>query len=137
MNSAVDAFHLTMSENQLGAIIHEPTVEQLAQLDSLEVLLYEEERWSDRLLIIPKEVGTTVAIYSTWYDGERFIDGEPVFNEMVIEQFQVIDVRSRVPEGIPNLKVVMEYKEKKVEYLMTYDGRGDRAQVEYLEVSGE
>lgn len=56
---------------------------------------------------------------------------------MVIEQFQVIDVRSRVPEGIPNLKVVMEYKEKKVEYLMTYDGRGDRAQVEYLEVSGE
>jgi hypothetical protein len=137
INSAVDAFHLTMSEDQLGAIIHEPTVEQLAQLDSLEVLLYEEEGWSDRLLIIPKEVGTTVAIYSTWYDGERFIDGEPVFNEMVIEQFQVIDVRSRVPEGIPNLKVVMEYKEKKVEYLMTYDGRGDRAQVEYLEVSGE
>ena len=49
INSAVDAFHLTMSEDQLGAIIHEPTVEQLAQLDSLEVLLYEEEGWSDRL----------------------------------------------------------------------------------------
>lgn len=134
INSAVEALHLFIDESQIGAVIHEPTDGQLLGLDELDVLVYEESGWNQRFLIVPKEVGTRVTIYSTWYDGDHFVDGASVFDEPVIEQNQVIEVRCLVPEGIPNLKVVMEYKEKRVEYLITYDGRGDREQIEYLEV---
>lgn len=137
VNSAVEALQLFIDENQIGVVIHEPTDGRLLGLDELDVLVYEEAGWDHRFLIVPKEVGTKVTIYSTWYDGNRFVDGAPVFDELVIEQNQVIEVRCLVPEGIPNLKVVMEYKEKRVEYLITYDGRGDREQIEYLEVFGE
>ena len=38
-----------------------------------------------------------------------------------------------LPEGIPHTKIVIEYKEHRVEYLITYDGKGTRSQVEFLE----
>ena len=92
VNSAVEALQLFIDENQIGVVIHEPTDGRLLGLDELDVLVYEEAGWDHRFLIVPKEVGTKVTIYSTWYDGNRFVDGAPVFDELVIEQNQVIGV---------------------------------------------
>lgn len=45
----------------------------------------------------------------------------------------MIDLHCIVPEGIPHAKIVVEYKEYRVEYLISYDGLGERPQVEFLE----
>ena len=50
-----------------------------------------------------------------------------------IEDNQIFDLKCILPEGIPHIKIVIEYKENQVEYLITYDGMGTRSQIEYLE----
>ncbi|MBQ1785799.1 MAG: hypothetical protein II005_03620, partial [Turicibacter sp.] len=62
INQAVDLFQLQMNEKQLAAIIHEPSIEQLSALNTLEVVKYYQIPNDERLLIIPKNIGSKVSI---------------------------------------------------------------------------
>ena len=57
----------------------------------------------------------------------------PLMETQIVEDKQVIDLNCLVPEGIPNLKILVEYKDYKGQYLVSYDGSGERPQIEYLE----
>lgn len=133
VNQAVELLQLQMSEKQLAAIIHEPTEQQLAMLDHLDVIEYNQEPSDERLLIIPQYIGSKITIYQVIYEDDKLIEGTPLLETQIIEDGQILDIECSLPEGIPHTKVVIEYKENRVEYLITYDGIGTRPQVEFLE----
>ena len=133
MNQAVELFKLQMSEKQLAAIIHEPSTEQLNVLNHLEVVEYYQNSNDERILIIPKNIGSKISIYEVTYQDDELIETKILLESQFIEDKQVFDLKCVVPEGIPQMKIVIEYKENRVEYLMTYDGMGSRSQIEYLE----
>ena len=63
INQAVDLFQLKMNEKQLAAIIHEPSTEQLNVLNELDVVKYYQTPNDERILIIPKNIGSKISIY--------------------------------------------------------------------------
>ncbi len=133
VNQAVDLLQLKISEKQLAAIIHEPSEEQLSTLDHLDVIEYKQVPNDERMLLIPQHIGSKVTIYEVMYEDDKFIEGTPFLKTQVIEDGQVIELNCELPEGIPHTKIVVEYKENRVEYFITYDGAGIRSQIEYLE----
>lgn len=133
MNQAVDLFQLQMNEKQLAAIIHEPSIEQLSVLNTLEVVKYYQIPNDERLLIIPKNIGSKVSIYEVMYKNDELIETKLLLESQFIEDKQVFDLKFMIPEGIPQVKIVIKYKENQAEYLVTYDGMGSRSQIEYLE----
>ena len=133
MNQAVDLFQLQMNEKQLAAIIHEPSIEQLSVLNTLEVVKYYQIPNDERLLIIPKNIGSKVSIYEVMYKNDELIETKLLLESQFIEDKQVFDLKCIIPEGIPQMKIVIKYKENQAEYLVTYDGMGSRSQIEYLE----
>lgn len=133
INQAVDLFQLQMNEKQLAAIIHEPSIEQLSVLNTLEVVKYYQIPNDERLLIIPKNIGSKVSIYEVMYKNDELIETKLLLESQFIEDKQVFDLKFMIPEGIPQMKIVIKYKENQAEYLVTYDGMGSRSQIEYLE----
>lgn len=133
MNQAVDLFQLQMNEKQLAAIIHEPSIEQLSVLNTLEVVKYYQIPNDERLLIIPKNIGSKVSIYEVMYKNDELIETKILLESQFIEDKQVFDLKFMIPEGIPQVKIVIKYEENQAEYLVTYDGMGSRSQIEYLE----
>ncbi len=133
MNQAVDLFQLQMNEKQLAAIIHEPSIEQLSVLNTLEVVKYYQIPNDERLLIIPKNIGSKVSIYEVMYKNDELIETKLLLESQFIEDKRVFDLKCIIPEGIPQMKIVIKYKENQAEYLVTYDGMGSRSQIEYLE----
>lgn len=133
MNQAVDLFQLQMNEKQLAAIIHEPSIEQLSVLNALEVVKYYQIPNDERLLIIPKNIGSKVSIYEVMYKNDELIETKLLLESQFIEDKQVFDLKFMIPEGIPQVKIVIKYEENQAEYLVTYDGMGSRSQIEYLE----
>lgn len=133
MNQAVDLFQLQMNEKQLAAIIHEPSIEQLSILNDLEVVKYYQIPNDERLLIIPKNIGSKVSIYEVMYKNDELIETKLLLESQFIEDKRVFDLKCIIPEGIPQMKIVIKYKENQAEYLVTYDGMGSRSQIEYLE----
>ena len=133
MNQAVDLFQLQMNDKQLAAIIHEPSIEQLSVLNTLEVVKYYQIPNDERLLIIPKNIGSKVSIYEVMYKNDELIETKLLLESQFIEDKRVFDLKCIIPEGIPQMKIVIKYKENQAEYLVTYDGMGSRSQIEYLE----
>lgn len=133
MNQAVDLFQLQMNEKQLAAIIYEPSLEQLSILNDLEVVKYYQIPNDERLLIIPKNIGSKISIYEVMYKNDELIETKLLLESQFIEDKQVFDLKFMIPEGIPQMKIVIKYKENQAEYLVTYDGMGSRSQIEYLE----
>ena len=133
MNQAVDLFQLQMNEKQLAAIIYEPSLEQLSILNDLEVVKYYQIPNDERLLIIPKNIGSKISIYEVMYKNDELIETRILLESQFIEDKQVFDLKFMIPEGIPQVKIVIKYKENQAEYLVTYDGMGSRSQIEYLE----
>ena len=87
----------------------------------------------ERLLIIPKNIGSKVSIYEVMYKNDELIETKILLESQFIEDKQVFDLKFMIPEGIPQMKIVIKYKENQAEYLVTYDGMGSRSQIEYLE----
>ena len=133
INQAVDLFQLQMNEKQLAAISHEPLIEQLSVLNTLEVVKYYQIPNDERLLIIPKNIGSKVSIYEVMYKNDELIETKLLLESQFIEDKRVFDLKCIIPEGIPQMKIVIKYKENQAEYLVTYDGMGSRSQIEYLE----
>lgn len=133
MNQAVDLFQLQMNEKQLAAIIYEPSLEQLSILNDLEVVKYYQIPNDERLLIIPKNIGSKISIYEVMYKNDELIETRILLESQFIEDKQVFDLKFMIPEGIPQVKIVIKYEENQAEYLVTYDGMGSRSQIEYLE----
>ena len=133
MNQAVDLFQLQMNEKQLAAIIYEPSLEQLSILNDLEVVKYYQIPNDERLLIIPKNIGSKISIYEVMYKNDELIETKILLESQFIEDKQVFDLKFMIPEGIPQVKIVIKYEENQAEYLVTYDGMGSRSQIEYLE----
>lgn len=133
VNQAVELLQLQMSEKQLAAIIHEPTEQQLAIVDHLDVIEYNQEPSDERLLVIPQHIGSKITIYQVRYEDDKLIEGTPLLETQIVEDGQILDIECSLPEGIPHTKIVIEYKENRVDYLITYDGVGTRPQVEFLE----
>ena len=133
LNEAIAMFDLTMSENQLAAIVHTPTESQLTLLDDLDVIEFNQDSSDEQILIIPQYIGARLTIYEVFYEDDQFIEKMPLMETQIVEDKQVIDLNCLVPEGIPNLKILVEYKDYKGQYLVSYDGSGERPQIEYLE----
>lgn len=131
VNEAVDLLQLTMSDDQLVAIIHEPTEEQIEIANQLDVIDYEEAGGEDQLLIVPNHIGSKVMIYEVRFEEGELVEGMPLMEIGIIENHQILAIKCKEPEGIPLLKVVVEYKNQRVEYLITYDGLGGE-QVKYF-----
>lgn len=133
LNEAMAVFDLTMSENQLAAIVHTPTKSQLKLLDDLDVIEFNQDLSDEQILIIPQYIGSRFTIYEVFYEDDQLIEKMPLMETQIVEDKQVIDLNCLVPEGIPNLKILVEYKDYKGQYLVSYDGSGERPQIEYLE----
>ena len=133
INQAVDLFQLKMNESQLAAIIHEPSTEQLNVLNKLDVAQYYQIPSDERLLIIPKNIGSKISIYEITFKDNELIETKLLLESQLIEDKQIFDLKCIVPEGIPQIKIVIEYKGNQAEYLVTYDGMGLRSQIEFLE----
>lgn len=133
LNEAVDLLQLEMSEQQLAAIIHNPSEAQLKVLDHLDVIECEQDSSGEQMLIIPQHIGSKITIYEVFYEDDKLIEKAPLLDTQIVEDKQVIDLHCIVPEGIPHAKIVVEYKEYRMEYLISYDGLGERPQVEFLE----
>ena len=97
-------FDLTMSENQLAAIVHTPTESQLTLLDDLDVIEFNQDSSDEQILIIPQYIGARLTIYEVFYEDDQFIEKMPLMETQIVEDKQVIALNCLVPEGIPNLK---------------------------------
>ena len=85
MNQAVDLFQLQMNEKQLAAIIYEPSLEQLSILNDLEVVKYYQIPNDERLLIIPKNIGSKISIYEVMYKNDELIETRILLESQFIE----------------------------------------------------
>lgn len=133
LNEAVELLQFEMSDQQLAAIIHNPSKEQLKVLDYLDVIECKQDSNGERMLIIPQHIGSKITIYEFFYEDDKFIEKEVLLDTQIVEDKQVIDLSCIVPEGIPHAKITVEYKDYRVDYLISYDGLGERPQVEFLE----
>lgn len=129
---AVDLLGLQMSQHQLVALIHQPNSNQLQALNSLSVVQHREELWEETMLIVPQHIGSTVTIYQLKFEDNELKEDYPVLTTQIVDENQIVALTCYLPEGIPNLKVVVEFQGRRVEYIVTADGVGNRPQIEYL-----
>ena len=74
VNQAVELLQLQMSEKQLAAIIHEPTEQQLAIVDHLDVIEYNQEPSDARLLANPQHIGSKSTIHQVTQEDDKLIN---------------------------------------------------------------
>lgn len=129
-NSAMQKMGLQEVEGGLAAVVHLPTTRQLqVARDSLEVREFVAETVDEDLMIIPYEQGSTISIYEVRYQGDRWVQGEQMVS---YEACEALYAKVPVPCGMPVMKVVVNSKEQVGEYVISYDGKGDREQVQAI-----
>lgn len=129
---AVRLLGLQMSANQIGALVHRPSSSQLSALNQLNVAEYREELVEEHLLIVPKEVGSTVKLYRLKFEAGDLVEDGVAFEKYIASENDVVSLKCYIPSGIPHLKIVVESPSGRAERILTEDGIGNRPAIEYL-----
>lgn len=129
---AVRLLGLQMSANQIGALVHRPSSSQLSALNQLNVAEYHEDLVEEHLLIVPKEVGSTVKLYRLKFEAGDLVEDGVAFEKYIASENDVVSLKCYIPDGIPHLKIVVESPSGRVERILTADGVGNRPAIEYL-----
>ena len=130
--SAVRLLGLQMNATQIGALIHRPSSSQLSVLNQLNVAEYHEDLVEEHLLIVPKEVGSTVKLYRLKFEAGDLVEDGVAFEKYIASENDVVSLKCYIPDGIPHLKIVVESPSGRVERILTADGVGNRPAIEYL-----
>ena len=129
MNQTLVELSLTLGEEHIGAVIHDPLENQL---NAVQVINYTVEPVEEGFLFIPKVTGTQIQIYEVSWENDELVSGDLLFEQKELQDREALYLQCPVPEGIPRLKVVIEDDEQRVDYMITYDGIGMRDQIELL-----
>lgn len=129
MNQTLVELNLTLGEQHIGAVIHNPLENQL---NAVQVINYTVEPVEEGFLFIPKVTGTQIQIYEVLWENNELVAGDLLFEQKELQDREALYLQCPVPEGIPSLKVVIEDDEQRVGYVITYDGSGMRDQIELL-----
>ena len=129
MNQALIELNLTLGEEHMGAVIHNPLENQL---NAVQVINYTAEPVEEGFLFIPKVIGTQIQIYEVSWENDELVSGDLLFEQKDLQDREALYLQCPVPEGIPRLKVVIEDDEQRVDYVITYDGIGMQDQIELL-----
>lgn len=122
----------------VAAVLHEPDEKQRERIDRyLTQNVYEAQSWDEQLLIIPYYAGSTVTLYEIGFAGDQFVEEEILGTYEIKSESEVVLLKVPVPCGIPMMKVVITYEGQKGEYVINYDGKGDRPQIETIKVKNE
>lgn len=129
---AVESLGLQMNSNQLVALIHKPNSNHLAALNTLKVMEYSEEFWDETLLVVPQYIGSKVTVYQLKFEDGEVKEDYPVLETQITDENQILSLKCVLAEGIPQLKIVVEFQGSQVEYTIVDDGIGNRPQIEYF-----
>ena len=128
-NQALENLSITVGERDLGVVVHNLDESKLTTLNLVE---YIESPIEETFLFVPTYVGSSIKIYEMSFGDAGLVAGDVLFELSNSKQNEALYLKCVVPEGIPHIKVVMSYEDQVSEYIIRYDGVGNRAQVEYL-----
>lgn len=132
---AIEIFGLEKVEGGLAALMHMPTEEQLALAEEqLKISYYRGDLVDEYLLILPYHKGSIISLYEISYQDDTFIEGKRLATYTLNQTNEVLYAEVPVPCGIPIMKIVIESEGKRGEYIISYDGKGDRPQIETIQV---
>lgn len=129
INQTLVELNLTLGEEHIGAVIHNPLENQL---NVVQVINYTVDPVEEGFLFIPKVPGTQIQIYEVLWENNELVSGDLLFEQKELKDREALYLQCPVSEGIPSLKVVIEDDEQRVDYVITYDGIGMRDQIELL-----
>lgn len=131
--TALEVLEIDQEVGGIAAVIHQPNEVQRDRIDRYLVEnIYEAQNWEDQFLVVPYHGGSTVTLYEVNFD-EEGLDEEHMLGVYEIEDdAEVVLLKVPVPCGMPTMKVVVHYAGQESEYIITYDGKGDRPQIETI-----
>lgn len=121
-----EQFSFLAGESVLALVLLNPTQEELelaGEVDSL----WEPDEYSDAVLVLPKEAGSTITVERVTYDEERdcFAAGGTEFKKTLTRPGALL-IHTMLPEGIPYLRVTVSSETRSGSYDLSYYGRGNR-----------
>ena len=125
-NQAFEKLSITVGERDLGVVVHNLDETKLTNLNLVE---YVESPIEETFLFVPTYVGSNIKIYEMSFGDAGLVAGDVLFELSNSKQNEALYLKCVVPEGIPHMKVVMSYEGQVSEYIIRYDGVGNRAQV--------
>ncbi|MGL4344883.1 MAG: hypothetical protein ACRCTE_06790 [Cellulosilyticaceae bacterium] len=131
--NAMEIMECTEEKNGLAAIIHNPSE---AQMDMARTYLaletFKPKVFDETLLVIPYHVGSEIAVYELAYKGDQLVTGKRLAQYQITDDQQAVYLGLPVPCGIPVVKIVVRDGNQEAQYVVSYDGKGDRPQVETI-----
>lgn len=107
--SATKVMEIEKEANGIGAVIHQPTKEQLAQVeDQLKLSTFIGEQVDEELLVIPYDKGSTVSLYEVIYQNDKFVPTKLLASYEMTTDKDVLYAKVPVPCGIPLMQVVIK-----------------------------
>jgi len=130
VNKAVETLGIEMESGAVGAFLNNYTLDKSIK----DVKIYDSKSTpSERGLIVPFYTGSKIKIETVDYDlkSATIVPKKEVFSDTSTDDY-AIDIRFVRPEGIPNLRVSIEYKGNVSLFLIKYNGKDGNPAIEYI-----
>lgn len=128
-NEAIKDFVIELGESDLGLIIHNIEPEKLVNLNLTQYVV---EPVEESFLFIPQYLGSDIKVYEVEWNDNSLVEENVLFEVKNLQNNDGFYLQCPVPEGIPMMKVVISYQNRRVEYIIAYDGSGMRPDIEVL-----
>lgn len=121
-------------DNMAMFVVVEPDKTEIDKIKHLEKFKIEE---GQQILIIPAYNDATVKIVEVSLEKNNLVEKSVVYEQVNTEDEFGLLLETFRPEGVPRHKVVVEYEDESVKYLISYNGKDGDAQFEYVLEDGK
>lgn len=135
-NSAVKNLELDKTaddDKALAYIVNSPTKRLLEKITNVEI--YESQNSYENFLFIPTYKESNISIYELILQDDELSEGKILFKTDMVTDDYALYIKTIRPEGIPFLKIVIEYNDSKGEYIVSYNGKEGTPKVEVINES--
>lgn len=121
-----ELFSALAGESVLALVLLDPTQEELDRAGEV-TSLWEPDEYSDAILILPREAGSTITVERIVYDEEQdfVVGGETEWEETLTRPGGLL-IHTMLPEVFPYLRVTVSGETRSGSYDLSYYGRDNR-----------
>jgi hypothetical protein len=133
VNSALDLVGVkSMPTEAAAAILNQPIQTTLEKVKVLGSYNYDND--IEAALIIPKEIGSDIKIQKISSVNDKFVEGNILYEQKNIPDGYGLYLKAIRPEGSPSMKIVITTKGVSYEFILAYNGKDAKPDVEYITV---
>jgi hypothetical protein len=119
-----------MPDDMAMLIINEPNKDEINKIKQMENVRLEEN--GQELLLVPAYNSSNLKVIQVAFEEGQLIEKEIVFEQTNTQDHFALVLEVFRPEGIPQYKIVIEYKGGSGEYLIAYDGKDGNSHFEHI-----